>query len=55
MFKCDRFKSIVVFVTRKPDDYMSRKLICEEDILARAKRDNEADLTVSMVDKVLLE
>ena len=55
MFKCDRFKTIVIFVTRKPDGYVCKKLLCEEDILARASRDNDTDITVSMVDKVLLE
>jgi hypothetical protein len=55
MFKCDRFKAIVVFVTRKPDSYVSKKLLCEEDILARAGRDKDGEITVSMVDKVLLE
>ena len=54
MFKCDRHKRIIVFVTRKPDEFFAKKLICEEDILLKTGNNEEPDITVAMIDKTLL-
>lgn len=55
MFRSDAHKCIVVFVTRKPDEFSCRKMLCEEDILEKAGSENDSGIKVEIVDRILLE